>query len=326
MHIDEFYKSRKPDWEVLNHLLDRCQGGTNHLRPDEVYTLGRLYRSVTSDLALAQRDFPAHPVTAYLNQLVGRAYAVVYRSEPIAGQRIWRFVRQGYPRAFRQAFPFILAAFLAFVFPALIAGLSTAISPGAAVWLLPEEVQRLIPMIEEQKLWTDIPVQERPYASSFIMQNNIQVAILAFSTGALAGLPTVWVMVNNGLTLGGISGLTMHYGIGFDLWTFVIGHGVVELSVIFIAGGAGLMLGWAIIHPGLLRRRDALSLAAQRAVRLLIGCVPLLVLAGSIEGFLSPAENVPWWIKWGVGITSGLLLYSYLLFAGRERSPRWIGD
>ncbi len=319
MHVDEFYKSRKPDWEALVRLMDRCQGSANGLSPDEVYALGRLYRSVTSDLALAQRDFPAHPVTAYLNQLVGRAHAVVYRSEPIARQRIWRFVRQGYPRAFRQALPFILVAFLFFLISALVAGLSTALSPRAAVWLLPEEVQRLIPMIEDQKLWTNIPVQERPYASSFIMQNNIQVAILAFSSGVLAGLPTLWVMISNGLLLGGISGLTIHYGVGFDLWTFVIGHGVVELTVIFIAGGAGLMLGWAIIHPGLLRRRDALSLAAQRAVRLVIGCVPLLVIAGTIEGFLSPAESVPWWIKWGVGLTSGLLLYAYLFFAGREQ-------
>jgi uncharacterized membrane protein SpoIIM required for sporulation len=112
--------------------------------------------------------------------------------------------------------------------------------------------------------------------------------------------------------------LTAHYGVGFELWSFVIGHGVIELSVIFIAGGAGLMLGWAVIHPGLLRRRDALAIAARKAVRLVIGCVPLLVRAGLIEGLISPAESIPWAAKWVLGLGSGLLLYSYLLLAGRK--------
>lgn len=179
-------------------------------------------------------------------------------------------------------------------------------------------------MIEEQELWTDIPIHERPFASSFIMRNNIQVAFLAFGSGVLAGLPTLWIMILNGLMIGGITGLTAHHGVGFELWTFVIGHGVVELSVIFIAGGSGLMLGWAIIRPGLLSRRDALTIAARRAVRLVVGCVPLLIMAGLIEGFVSPAENVPWPVKWGVGLGTGVLLYSYLFLAGRERRPRYL--
>jgi uncharacterized membrane protein SpoIIM required for sporulation len=129
-------------------------------------------------------------------------------------------------------------------------------------------------------------------------------------------------MIINGLILGGITGLTIHYGIGFELWTFVIGHGVIELSVIMMAGGSGLMLGWAILQPGLLRRRDALALAARRALKLVIGCVPLLIIAGTIEGFLSPAENVPWLVKWLVGIGSGLVMYAYLLLAGRNTPTR----
>ena len=129
-------------------------------------------------------------------------------------------------------------------------------------------------------------------------------------------------MVFNGLILGGITGLTVHYGVGFDLWTFVIGHGVIELSVIFIAGGTGLMLGWAILRPGLLRRRDALALAAQQAVRLVAGCIPLLVMAGTIEGFISPAENTPLAGQVGRGPGQRALLYGYLLLAGAEsRTP-----
>jgi uncharacterized membrane protein SpoIIM required for sporulation len=118
-------------------------------------------------------------------------------------------------------------------------------------------------------------------------------------------------------------GLTTYHGIGFELATFVIGHGVIELTVIFMAGGSGLMLGWALLRPGLMRRRDALALAARKAVQLLGGAVPWLAAAGAIEGFISPNEDLPWMVKWSVGILSGVLMYSYLFFAGREKRKKW---
>jgi len=323
MNADEFYTWRKSDWQTLTDLLDRAHGaGMRRLSPGEIETLGRLYRATTSDLALAKRDFPHHRVTIYLNQLVARAHAVVYRGEPLAYRRMLRFATQGFPRAFRQAAPFIIAAALMMVLPALIAGVATGWQTEAARWLLPPSAQALVEQIEAQDLWVDIPIQDRPYASSFIMQNNIRVSFMAFGGGVLAGLPTLWTMVINGLLLGGITGLTIHYQIGFELWTFVIGHGVIELSTICIAGGSGLMLGWAVIRPGLLSRRDALALAARRAVRLLIGCVPLLVIAGVIEGFISPAEMLPWQVKWFVGLGSGAVLYGYLLLAGRTPAAK----
>ncbi len=322
MHADELYRTRKVDWERLTRLLDLGQNNISHLTPEQIQELGSLYRATTSDLAVAQRDFPRHQITAYLNHLVGQAHATIYRSEPMARRRLVQFVAAGYPRAFRRAWPFILAAALLFLVPAVLAGLGIYLEPQAARWLLPEETQRLIPLIEQKELWVDIPLTERPFTSSFIMQNNIRVAFLAFSGGVLCGLMTIWVMVMNGLVLGGITGLTAYYGVGFELWTFVIGHGMIELSVIIIAGGSGLMLGWALLHPGLLRRRDALALAARQAVTLLSGCVPLLIIAGLIEGFISPAEGLPWAVKWIVGLGSGILLYSYLLLGGRERRDR----
>lgn len=325
MRVDEFYQSRKRDWEALSQLLDRGQKDMRGLSEEQVRELARLYRATTSDLALAKRDFPRNEVALYLNQLVARAHAMVYQSEPLAWKSLVYFATTGFPRLFRETWIFTLLAAALFMLPAIVSGVATYIRPESATLLLPPETHRLISIVEDKKLWIDIPVQERPYVSAFIMQNNIRVSFLAFASGLTAGLMTVWVLFFNGLMIGTLTGLTSFHGIGFELWTFVIGHGVVELSVIFMAGGSGLMLGWAILRPGLLRRRDALSQAARKAVYLLLGAVPWLVLAGAIEGFISPNENIAVPIKWGVGIGTGILLYGYLLLAGRERKNNKLG-
>lgn len=318
MNAEQFYQSRRSDWEQLSKLLDQSQRHIEQVSPADVKQMGALYRAVTSDLALAQREFPQNRITVYLNQLVARGHTVLYQSEPLAVGRLLHFVRAGFPQAFRESFPFFMTALLLSVIPALLAGFLTNRQPEAAAWLLPASVQQLIPQIEEGDLWTDIPMAERPYASAGIMTNNIQVSFMAFGGGMTAGLLTIYVMIFNGLMVGGLTGLTAYYDIGFALWTFMIGHGVIELTTIFIAGGSGLMLGWAILQPGLLRRRDALALAGKKAVKLVVGCAPLLVIAGLIEGFISPNETIPAGVKWGIGIGSGLLLYSYLLLAGRK--------
>ena len=316
MNPEQFYRSRQADWRQLTALLDKSHQ-MNRLSPAEVQQLGLLYRSATSDLALAQREFPRHQVTAFLNQLVARGHATIYQGEPLALRRLKHYLLVGFPNTFRESLPFFVTAALLVIIPSLIAGFLTNWEPDASAWLLPANIQELRPLIENQELWTNIPIEERPYTSAFIMSNNIQVSFLAFGGGITAGLFSLYILVFNGLNLGGVTGLTAHYDVGFELWTFVIGHGVIELSAIFIAGGSGLMLGWAIIHPGLLKRGDALMLAARKAVRLIIGCVPVLIVAGLIEGFISPNENIPWPVKWSVGVLTGVLLYSYLLLAGR---------
>src|SRR5437660_712233 len=119
-----------------------------------------------------------------------------------------------------------------------------------------------------------------------------------------------------------IIALTYRAGFGNDLISFVVGHGVIELSCIFIAGGAGLLIGTALLMPGDLSRGDALKSRGMEAVRLVVGCVPLLVVAGIIEGFISP-QPISAFIKIGIGVITGIALYSYLLLAGRDRpAPR----
>lgn len=319
MTADQLFQARQADWQALTRLLDRGRGHLGALSPADINELSRLYRATTADLALAQRDFPSHRLTLYLNQLVARAHAFIYQDEPLTLRRLRHYLVVGFPQAFRANLPFFWAAILLFLLPALFVGVITYFEPQVVRVLLGAETQEyVLPLIEQGELWTNIPVAERPYASAFIMQNNIRVSIMAFGGGILAGLFTIYAMISNGLLVGSLFGLTAHYGIGFDLATFIVGHGVIELTVIFMAGGAGLMMGWAIIRPGLFRRRDALVLAGKEAIQLVLPAIPLLIIAGLIEGFISPAETLAWPIKWGVGLLTGVLLYGYLLRSGRE--------
>jgi len=124
----------------------------------------------------------------------------------------------------------------------------------------------------------------------------------------------------NGLKIASIVALTYRAGYGNELVTFMVGHGVVELSCIFIAGGAGLLIGSAMIMPGDLTRADALKTRGMEAVRLMIGVAIFLVVAGTIEGFISPAPIDPR-IKYGIGAITGVAMFSYLLFVGRDTTP-----
>lgn len=322
MLAEDFVALKKQNWERLNALLNKSQvGGLTTLSAEELNELGRLYRSATSDLAVARRDFATHRVAEYLNGLVARAHGAVYQSRSTRGRSFLRFFTSTFPGAFRATWAYTLASFLMFFLPALVSFVIAYRDPSAGSTLFPGIEQRIEDIRQKREWWKEINTDGRAASASFIMTNNIRVAILAFAGGILLGVLTMVVLFQNGLMLGVIAGAAQSLGFAGNLWGFVAAHGVIELSVIFIAGGAGLQLGWSMIRPGLLTRRAALTLAAQRATYLLLGCIPLLVIAGIIEGFISPSD-LPLGVKLAVSFLSGLLLYGYLLLSGRGRRRR----
>jgi uncharacterized membrane protein SpoIIM required for sporulation len=305
---------RRAEWERLDALARRASYGGARLSPSEVEELGRLYRRATSDLAIARRDFPQDTVTRYLEHLVGRAHPAVYRRPPADRRRLWRFLAVGFPRAFRASWRYTLAAALLFFVPGLLAFAAVFVDPLNGRVIVAS--RPFVEGVESGRSWLDIAAPERSLMASFIMANNIQVAFLAFAGGVLFGVGSAFVLVWNGLSLGAVAALAGVNGLGPTLAGFVLAHSGIELSVICIAGGAGLRLGHALLAPGFLPRRLALTRASAEAIRLVGGCVPLLVCAGLLEGFVSPS-GLPWPAKLAVGASATVLLYAYLLLAGR---------
>jgi uncharacterized membrane protein SpoIIM required for sporulation len=322
MTPDELIQNRRQDWERLSSLLQRAQRAQiAAMNEAELIEFGRLYRAATSDLAIAQRDFPRHNLALYLNQIVGRAHPFIYRGEPVIWRRLREFYMHGFPQLYREVAPFIGVAALLFFGTSIVFYLVTLANPDAANYVLSP---RLIGYIKTGHLWFKSPDAGGETLAALVMTNNIQVAFLAFAGGMLLSLFTIYVLVFNGLILGGVLALMQVYGHAAPLWEFVSGHGVLELSEITMAGGSGLMLGYAVVQPGLLSRRNALSEAARKAVTLMLGSLPLLVIAGIIEGLISPSD-APVWLKYGIGITSGIMLYGYLFLAGRPRARKpWL--
>jgi len=317
MPIDRFIKERKTVWQRLEELLQLLDRMTlRRLHREEVRELGRIYRRTASDLAIARAESRDPRLVNYLNSLVIRAHGRIYRADAQGGRRIANFIGRDFPRAFRRTWRYTATAFGIFLVFGLIAFFGTRHDPDFSEFAGISPFFREV-VINNRTHWWERLNDANQIGSSQIFTNNIRVTFYAFALGAILGLGTLYVLAFNGAMFGAVIALTYRAGFGNDLMSFVVGHGVIELSCIFIAGGAGFLIGTALLMPGDLSRGDALKSRGLEAVRLIVGCVPLLVVAGIIEGFISPAPISPL-IKIGIGLITGVALYSYLLLAGRE--------
>ena len=283
----------------------------------DLQELGLLYRQTASDLAIAREDITSSQLAAYLNSLLGRTHNLIYMGNKPKVAGIVRFYSETYPRIFRELWPQTLLAFAIFAVTGLAAFILTMRDPTFAHRLLGTHMMETI---EKREMWTHSIVTIKPLAASSIMTNNLSVAFATFASGITAGVGTVWMMVLNGLLIGVIGAATLQAGMAGQLWTFVVPHGVLELPAIFIAGGAGFEIARGMLFPGLLPRRESLARAGGRAAQLLLGTIPMLIVAGIIEGFLSPSETAAP-LKFLFGAVMFAALVTYLMRAQQVRKP-----
>jgi uncharacterized membrane protein SpoIIM required for sporulation len=312
---DRFISQRKNAWQRLEELLNMLdRSSLKRLRREEVRELGRIYRRTASDLAIARAESRDPRLVNYLNNLVIRAHGRIYRADAQSGRKIAAFFTRDFPQTFRRNWKYTACSFAVFAVFATFSFVATRYDPEFSELAgVPPAFREL--NIETKTHWWEELNEGNQVGAAFIMQNNIRVTIYTFAFGALLGVGTIYYIAYNGANIGSVLALTYNAGFGNDLVTFMAGHGVIELSCIFIAGGAGLLIGSALIMPGDLSRADALKTRGLEAMRLMLGVACLLVVAGLIEGFVSPAPIDPR-IKYTVALVSGVALYSYLLLSG----------
>jgi uncharacterized membrane protein SpoIIM required for sporulation len=311
--------SRKHQWNRLEALVRHIETSKiTSLSTEEIRELGILYRQAAADLSSVRADQGSRSLEQYLNRLVGRAHNYVYSGQRISLSSLWQFFAYAYPRLLRRLSGYLLAAVLVSVSAGLLGSLIVMVRPGFGVMLLgPQRVADL----DHHKMWTDSVLSIKPEAASGIMTNNITVCFLTFAGGLTAGLFTLYSLFNNGLMLGAIAVVCRQHHMALSLWSFVAAHGALELPSIMIAGAAGLRLASGILFPGMLERRAALSLAGLESVQLVAGTIPLLIIAGTLEAFLSPT-HAPMALKFSVGAVLFTALTLWLTEAGRGGNTR----
>lgn len=298
-------EQRKNQWNRLDALTAQAERqGIRSLDRGELREFGLLYRQAAADLSTARADVAGRSLEQYLNRLVGRAHNFVYLGKRVSLGGLWRFAVNGYPRVLRRLWGYVVAATAVFALTALMFALVTMLRPEFGEMLVGP---RMMDSIHQHRMWTESILTAKPQSSSAIMTNNITVCFLTFAGGVLGGLGTLWLLFTNGMELGVISALCAQHGMAISLWSFVVSHGALELPSIMLAGAAGLRLGAGVLFPGMLRRKESLALAGSEAAQLLAGTIPLLIVAGTLEAFLSPT-HVPIGLKFAVGafLFSGL--------------------
>ncbi len=334
MELPAFIDLKRPKWVALETLLDRAEhAGLRSLSLEEAKTLSRLYRSASSDLLWVRARGANAEVSEFLNDLVGRAYALTYPGTRVRWADLRHFLVQGFPQLFWREWRAFAASVLLLVGGYGFGWVGMLVDPEAAPYLVPSDHQQLDPVERahhEAESEGQSTVGQAAFAS-FLFTHNIGVAFLAFALGLTLGVGTAVLLFITGVLLGSLAWVYAAKGLMGWFWGWILPHGIPEITAICIAGAAGLLLARGLVAPRGLGRRDALRAEALNAVKLLFGTLALFVLAGCIEGTISqihpPRLSVAF--KLSFALVVGLAVYAYLFSAPlrqwRLKSKGWAG-
>src|SRR5882762_8192201 len=323
---ERFVQKKRNAWEAFRTTALRMErSGVGALAPGEIPAFAAQYREVAADLARA-RTYQVDPrVITYLERVVTAGHNALYRTSGKDRTPLPHYLLRDFPAAVVQSWRYVLLAFLLFSVPAGIGYVMIRERPELGEELMPGMVARAEAAAEnltEGRGYAETSKENRPEMAAFIIQNNIGISFVAFVGGVTGGLLTAWLLYTNGLMLGLALGLFQNYDAARYLLTFILGHGILELTAIFISAGAGFRLAKAMIAPGDRTRKDALVLEGRIAAGMIGAVVTLLAIAGTIEGLLSASAAAPIW-KYGVSAATAVLLvlyftngYAYLNSAG----------
>lgn len=311
MNIQRWIARRETNWRRLDALLQQVEKkGLKSLQALEIEELASLYRSVSADLARARTHKLGMTLIQDLQQLTSRSYSQIYQgSRRQEWGAVVEFIRWGFPQIVQETWGYLAVATATFAVGALVAWWYAWQDPVFMAIVVPPHILELVR--DQGELWMGSIVGSEPLASSNIMINNLKVSFGAVGGGITAGIYTLFILVYNGIHIGAIATLIAQYNLSYPFWAFVLPHGSLELPAIFLAGAAGLLMGRGLLFPGQYRRIDALKFYGYKAAKLVFGIVPMLIIAGLIEGFFSPNPAIPDSFKYVTGISLLALFIRY---------------
>ncbi len=295
--LGNVHRSASELLEELTELLEKGQkqrlGG---MTAEELARLDELYRWSTVYLAQLRGRTVNRSRLERVNAIVTRAHSFIYVSPKKSTlKKVLSFYWSGFPAIIARTARFHLVSVALFMAGALLTSFTFNTQTGAAYALISAEEIRLPGSSAEQlevvlRSGRDQESGEKAMFSSFLFTHNTKVGLLSFATGVLFGIPTVFLMFLNGAMLGTFVSVHIAKGVGLEMWAWILPHGVTEISAILLCGGAGFMLGYAALKPGMKTRKESLKQAGKQAILVFMGVVPMFLAAGLIEGFLRQSQ------------------------------------
>ncbi|HUG02156.1 MAG TPA: stage II sporulation protein M [Longimicrobiales bacterium] len=318
-------RTQSQRWHDYELLLERAKRGLRRLPEEDLPRFAGMYREVAADLARARTYHGSIELQESLERLVGAGHNLLYRPLGRSWEALRAWVSGGFPALVRRLLPVVALAGLLLFGPMFATYAHVRTDPDVARTYLPVEMisraENAADRAASGRGYVDVPSGLMPMFSTLLISNNVRVTFLAFAGGILAGLGTAAVLILNGMHIGAVFGLYAHHEASALVWGFVAPHGVLELTAIVVSGAAGLWLGSALLAPGRRTRGEALRRRGREAVGLLAGTTLLLILAGLVEGFLSPAPLPPA-VKFGFAALFALTMFAYLTASGRTAEDR----
>jgi uncharacterized membrane protein SpoIIM required for sporulation len=295
-----FLRKNAEKWKEIESAISVENTGD----PD---VLAERYVELTDDLAYAQTYYPKSNTTAYLNSLTTKIHQAIYRNKKVRKSRILTFVMQEYPAVIATNRRHLFTAFAIFVLAAIIGIISTLNDDGfvrlimgdAYVNMTLKNILKDDPMAVYRKM-------NNMDSFSAITFNNIRVSFNAFVMGLLFCVGTAWMLFYNGIMLGTFHAFLYEEGVLVQGLTSIWIHGVLEISAIVIAGAAGFVMGGGFMFPGTLKRIESFKRGARSGVKMLVGLIPIFIIAGFLEGFVTRHTKMP------IGVSLTIILLSLL--------------
>lgn len=320
-----FREERQGDWQKLDLILTRAEnGGVKRLSDEDMLALPRLYRQAVSSLSVARSISLDQNVIAYLESLCTRAYFFVYGARTTIGERMMTFLRKDWPAAVRGA-----------VWPTLLSALFFFGGWGLAFFLCLQDMDwywtfhgqsfmegrnpdATVEYLRSTIYTDDHGDGQLTAFSSFLFNNNAQIALFAFALGFAFGIPTAWLLVYNGVMIGSMYAVFWDKGLGYEFTGWLMIHGVTEIFAIVLAGAAGFIIGGAVAFPGAQTRLASARAAGQKAATIAMGCVVMLIIAALLEGFGRQLINSDT-LRYVIAGATGVLWMLYFYMPRQER-------
>jgi len=311
MKEDKFISQNIEVWKNFESTLEKLKSKSLYkFSKDELDSFFHSYNLVCSHLSYARTNYGNTDTTNYLNKLVASAHSYIYTTKSFSLKKVFVFLIAGFPQLIKKNWKPILLSSSIFILAMAISFIFTLISTDNAGAFISQEMAE---SVLESSANEYVANRNGAVLSPFIFTNNIKVGILAFALGITLAVGTVYVVYTNGYILGALAALYLHKGGSLLFWSLILPHGILELFAIFVCGGAGIIIGYSIINPGKYSRKDSFIIRGKEAIKLVLGTIPIFIIAGIIEGYFTPSSLFSETGKLIFALITLLLLVIYLV-------------